>query len=265
MIEKALLDLLISGRAIARGAESTLADMEAREWDIVDRLNNNSTSHYDIYSYYNDSQIKTRTLENTKMPQDLQDEINMTYNEYVDYLIVKYGTATCDFYYNYHCETENRSIHRLSTDGLFLHHIAEECMVDFNTLTSKEYAKSRPFELQKAQNFIYCDYLEHLLLHMKIAKEDWMSGTHSYGVDVNGARLIWRELNWYFALGRSYLPKRKAIELVKDRYNDYILIMQYFHSFVTSCEMREFCPEDDLAEDVNGLFSQQLFTDIRNY
>lgn len=52
-------------------------------------------------------------------------------------------------------------------DGLLAHHKKEDTMI---SLSNPKIAKSFPFEWQSKENIIYCDYLEHLLLHILICK-----------------------------------------------------------------------------------------------
>ena len=52
-------------------------------------------------------------------------------------------------------------------EGLFAHHKMEDRMV---MLSEKLIAMMFPFEWQQKHNIVYCDYLEHLLLHVLICK-----------------------------------------------------------------------------------------------
>ena len=90
---------------------------------------------------------------------------NMSYEQYCDYLQEKYGIGVCDYF------TANwspKSKCKRTKEGLFAHHKAE---VYVPQLSKKEQAKSFPFEWQTAEWIVYCDYLEHLLLHIMICKD----------------------------------------------------------------------------------------------
>ena len=52
-------------------------------------------------------------------------------------------------------------------EGLLSHHKKEDTMI---LLSTKEIAEQFPFEWQSKENIVYCDYLEHLLLHVLICK-----------------------------------------------------------------------------------------------
>ena len=85
---------------------------------------------------------------------------DFTYLEYCDYLQTKYGIGICD--YMTKAYNKKPKISR-SKEGLFVHHKFEDHAI---LLSNKRFAMSNPFEWQLAENMVYCDYLEHLLLHL---------------------------------------------------------------------------------------------------
>ena len=92
----------------------------------------------------------------------------MSYDDYVQYLLKKYGPATKDYYYiNKNGNLSKNKITRTS-EGLECHHIDEDKYILLATL---EEAK-RHFETQKANRLCYADKIEHLLLHIKITTEN---------------------------------------------------------------------------------------------
>ena len=88
----------------------------------------------------------------------------MTYLEYCDYLQGKYGIGIVD--YMTRSFNKNPKISRTS-EGLMAHHKAEDKMV---MLSTKAVAEMCPFEWQMKENIVYCDFLEHLFLHVLICK-----------------------------------------------------------------------------------------------
>ena len=90
---------------------------------------------------------------------------NMKYEEYCNYLKEKYGEITKPYYRP--TFTKNASISR-TKDGLLIHHIREDSGV---MLSTKDVAMSQPYEWQLGENLVYCDYLEHLLLHIMLTEE----------------------------------------------------------------------------------------------
>ena len=87
-----------------------------------------------------------------------------TYLEYCDYLQSKYGIGLA----NYMTKSFNPNPKcKRTKDGLIAHHKKEDTMI---MLSNKEVAQMYPFEWQLKENIVYCDYLEHLLLHVLICK-----------------------------------------------------------------------------------------------
>ena len=89
---------------------------------------------------------------------------NLTYLEYCEYLQEKYGIGLSD--YMTKSWNKNNKV-TITKDGLLAHHKYEDRAI---MLSNKEFAKNNPFEWQKAENIVYCDYLEHLLLHILICE-----------------------------------------------------------------------------------------------
>lgn len=86
------------------------------------------------------------------------------YKEYCNYLKSKYGEAKFDYFTkNYN---KNTRVTR-TEEGLVCHHICEDKAI---LLSTPDYAKRNPFDYQKAENLVYCDYLEHLFLHILICE-----------------------------------------------------------------------------------------------
>lgn len=89
---------------------------------------------------------------------------DFTYLEYCDYLQGKYGIGLDD----YMTKTFNRKSKCSRTkEGLVAHHKKEDTMI---LLSTREVAMLCPYEWQLKENIVYCDYLEHLLLHILICK-----------------------------------------------------------------------------------------------
>ena len=89
---------------------------------------------------------------------------NMAYLEYCDYLQSKYGIGVCD-YFNENWSANSKC--KRTKEGLFAHHKAE---LYAPQLSDKKQAQNFPFEWQTAKWIVYCDYLEHFLLHIMICK-----------------------------------------------------------------------------------------------
>lgn len=94
------------------------------------------------------------------------DEVwNMTYDEYVQYLLNKYGAAQCNYFTPDWKKNPNRS---RTSEGLECHHIDED---KYPLLSNEMIARQCPYEFQKADRLVYADRIEHLLLHVKLCRE----------------------------------------------------------------------------------------------
>ena len=89
---------------------------------------------------------------------------NLEYRDYCAYLQNKYGLASGA--YMTPAGNTRRQISR-TQEGLMIHHIYEDQAI---RLSDKEFALLAPYEWQLPQNLAYCDFLEHLLLHIMICE-----------------------------------------------------------------------------------------------
>lgn len=97
----------------------------------------------------------------------LKEELKLNYLDLCKHLQDKYGVPSGNYFLTKSCKTKNNKITR-GNDGLFIHHIKENEEAD---LSKTDRATACPFEYQESQNLCYCNYLEHLILHMKIVQE----------------------------------------------------------------------------------------------
>ena len=89
---------------------------------------------------------------------------DLTYLQYCDYLQNKYGIGISDFM----TKSWNKNPKASRTkDGLIAHHKFEDHAI---MLSEKNHAMKNPYEWQLARNIVYCDYLEHLFLHILICE-----------------------------------------------------------------------------------------------
>lgn len=90
---------------------------------------------------------------------------NLDYTDYCKYLQEKYGIGLG--YYFTKSWNKNVKVTRTS-EGLFVHHIFENIAP---RLSKKEEAMYCPYEFQAPEVLVYCDFLEHLLLHILICED----------------------------------------------------------------------------------------------
>lgn len=90
----------------------------------------------------------------------------LNYDEYCDYLQQKYGRPWKS-YFSKKWINQTPCILRTG-EGLVIHHKREDKVP---LLEEVEIAKVNPFEWQLPKNLVYCDFLEHLYLHILIAEQ----------------------------------------------------------------------------------------------
>ena len=157
--------------------------------------------------------------------------LSMHYNEIVKLLLKKYGAAKHDYFTDRECTIKNRLVSR-SAEGLFCHHIDEDKAI---MLSNDKYAAKNPFEYQKASRLVYCNLLEHLLLHVKIAEEPRNPDANENELPgIGGAiNFICKQLNDIYDGKESADEwRKKAAALVKDSFDDYIRILRHLWNVI---------------------------------
>ena len=154
-------------------------------------------------------------------------EIGLSYGDLCKYLQQKYGQATGDYFVTPECKTRNKKIPRTS-EGLFCHHIFED---RYNNLGDSRMAKTQPFEAQKKENLVYCNYIEHLILHLKInanARSVFEEAFEiKYFFDSIGFVWIANEINFLYKNGGSSQNWRNnCFRIIKDNFEDYVNILR---------------------------------------
>ncbi|NLB11707.1 hypothetical protein GX831_04620 [bacterium] len=91
----------------------------------------------------------------------------MDYFSLVKYLNEKYGPVRGTYFVNENCATKNKKIVR-SKEALQIHHVGE---YEIPNLSYKEVAQQSPWSEQQGDRLVYCNLLEHTLLHVLIDEE----------------------------------------------------------------------------------------------
>lgn len=94
-------------------------------------------------------------------------EKQMSYLELCEYLQLKYGLPNGNYFNTEACKSKNQKITR-GNEGLFIHHIMER---KTDMLSNPGYAIKQPFIYQTPKYLVYCNYVEHFLLHSKIVED----------------------------------------------------------------------------------------------
>lgn len=151
------------------------------------------------------------------MEKYLEEELKLNYLDLCKFLQDKYGVPNGNYFITNSCKTANKYIKR-GKEGLFLHHIKENKYI---LLSTPAFAITQPFEYQHAENLCYCNYLEHLILHMKIVEEyltEESLETNNCAVGIGGINhFIIPEINDYFNGYTDYLPWQKTAFSLVDK------------------------------------------------
>ena len=189
---------------------------------------------------------------------------DFTYLQYCDYLQEKYGIGLSDYMTRQY--DKNPKVTR-TKDGLLAHHKYEDHAI---MLSNKEYAMQNPFEWQLAKNIVYCDYLEHMLLHILICEYPAEDKNEFEAVGVGGViNYLIPELNDFYSGWQTNQPWRKNCHnLIKDDKAVYLILVKRFKEFVK--DYADF-KVDMLFTSFNerfGLWSKaknkQLYEEIKN-
>lgn len=153
---------------------------------------------------------------------------DMSYTEYCDYLQNKYGIGRAD--YMTKSFNKNPKVSRTS-EGLFAHHKAEDKMI---MLSTKAFAEMCPFEWQKKENIVYCDYLEHLLLHVLICKYPSPEKLPIADVGIGGVvNFLVPELNdLYSGWSPSQTWRINCHNAIKEDLDVYLSILELFIEYL---------------------------------
>lgn len=158
---------------------------------------------------------------------EIDKELGLSYDELCNYLLDKYGAAKYDYFVNDSCRTKNKKVTR-TDEGLFCHHMDEDKAI---RLSAPNYAKKNPYEYQKAERLVYCNALEHLILHIKIAEEPRKNDARDGDILGIGGVIAFMlpELNHCysgFEYKRQY--EKNLYGLIADSFDGYIKILKYW-------------------------------------
>lgn len=157
--------------------------------------------------------------------------LSMSYDDIVKLLMKKYGTAKHDYFTDRECTIKNKLVSR-TAEGLFCHHIDEDKAI---MLSHDEYAARNPFEYQKKNRLVYCNLLEHLLLHVKIAEEPRNPDANENELPGIGGAInyLCKQLNDIYAGKEPAEEWRKTVaSKVQDSFDDYIRILRHLWSVI---------------------------------
>ena len=82
------------------------------------------------------------------------------------------------------------------------------------------------------------------------------------GADINGTLKIIGELNAFFDDRKLPPIKKKQAELVRDRYEDYLVILRFVANVLDYHNLLHLCSLDELAQDAGGAIVWKIKDDV---
>lgn len=167
---------------------------------------------------------------------DLRNQMTMDYDDQIEYLLKKYGPAKYDYFISEDNLTKNRSTSR-TAEGLECHHIDESIIP---TLSDPDIASIYSYDYQRKERLVYCNLLEHLLLHIKIGQDRYYENHKTMEVNrsineliTHGVNMLSMQINRLYQDNGSKLRwEQNCYESIKDNYDDYIEMLRSFQYFI---------------------------------
>lgn len=219
---------------------------------------NRSISEIDrqLYTKYGLSQEEIDFIETNVKPMgvesEYQKEMKMDYDGLVNYLLKKYGPVKHDYFTDSSCSVKDNRISR-ADEGLVCHHVDEDKAI---MLSNPQYAKKNPFDYQKAGRLIYCNVLEHLILHEKIVEGPRkLTANENEVPGIGGAmNFLVKQINDYFGgkeITQDYLAKEMS--LIEKDFEDYVEVLQRLWAIISQSEdLSKMFKKEDLAKGWDG-------------
>lgn len=169
------------------------------------------------------------------MNEEYCKQLKLTYEQLCRYLQDKYGFPGSDYFANERCVSKVQKNSRTS-EGLFIHHNAEGLRYVGN-LGHPKLANYYPFEYQRRENLTYCNYIEHLILHLKINANSKSSFGYPFEIrkffNSHGFFWIGADINNLYLDNGSYVEWRNnCFKVIKDDFDSYLKILRGTLAFV---------------------------------
>ena len=172
-----------------------------------------------LHETYHKRNVKLAFTTNLSFPALLK----LNYLDLCFYFIQKYNHPPQDYFCNEFFRSTNRKKNSKTALGLYIHHIDENKAI---MLSTKSFAKERPFAFQQKERLIYCTLLEHLLLHIKIV-EYYRSSRPNVGTGGIYNFMV-PELNDIYSGIQYQQPwKINCTNAVQNQKKDYFLLLKY--------------------------------------
>ncbi|WP_434335473.1 hypothetical protein V2P22_01505 [Mycoplasma capricolum subsp. capricolum] len=153
---------------------------------------------------------------------DIENLLTLDYDTCVAFLLIKYGQVEGNYIvYSRFFKTisENLEIKK-SWYGLEIHHIDEDKIPNLSSKENRELYINE----QKSDRLVYCNLIEHLVLHIKIYQKT------KNNLSKNGIRLLIRKINDYYSYHEFEDDRNKLFfHSVKDKKLDYFKCLAYIN------------------------------------
>lgn len=197
--------------------------------------------------------------------KEIEYELSLPYFKLVDYLKEKYGKAKCDYFCNKKCRSVNKKVRRRN-EGLDCHHIYE---AKYANLSCKEKIRALqfPYKFQRRENLVYCNLIEHFILHIKIAIMDasLYDSKQNDPVINNGATFLAHSLNEGYEKTFAEEPS-EYFKSVEENYWDYVYLISSLEKFWLTHWPNGYIPDEEQSkngvENIKGidlLFDENVF------
>lgn len=194
---------------------------------------------------------------------EIKSQLRMSYNQLVEYLLNKYGKAQHNYFLNESCKSKNKKVTRI-TEGLYCHHIDEDKAI---MLSNDKFAINNPYEYQKADRLVYCNILEHLILHIKIVEEPKdVEANELENQGIGGAiNFLCPQINDYF---NGYAFKlqwmKNMFSLIEKNFNDYIYILKYFLEAIEEYQIYKIITKESLSKGWDREIVEKVYNALDN-
>lgn len=157
---------------------------------------------------------------------EIKHQLNLSLAEQYKYLKEKYGQVPENYFMDVNCTRKSTKNGR-GNEGLFVHHDYEYDPANplVNNLSDPAMARQFDYVYQHAENLTYCNYIEHLIIHIKIN----ILRKRQLGHYINDGLVNFMipELNDWYRYRIKLKPWQEvAFDLIKENYNDYCELVE---------------------------------------
>lgn len=180
------------------------------------------------------------------MANDILNLLEMNYDEACKFLQKKYGIPNKNYFANSKCKSRTK-ISR-TNEGLCIHHIDEDKAI---MLSVPKYALNNPWDYQLKHRLVYCNYLEHLVLHLLIVENPSPNKNQYESVGIGGCvNFLIPELNdmfnnigwdkdWRLNVKKAVINYKKEFELIKKRLSKTEMFSEYIQFYYSNLDWEE--------------------------